>query len=407
MRISKLLKQNHLEAQLKSFLHIAVEDGVLDPSNVVHDYVTDPFPVEDFTIKKPVAGSFKNIELTGLRDLKIEEMKLNLGLMKMKVDMVIPLVRIEGLYALNGRIAFFPIHGGGDFWMNVSHLQIFAKTGLIKNKYGQLIVSDIELDVENDDIELHFDNLGSQRLSFVMNSILNKLSGLIFNQIKDLVLNGSEGDIKRHINAKLKQLPDAFISGKSEFIFDDLLAKTKLAIKSSGFDPFPLPDTNKSFARSLHFLTFRGDLKLYNGTLYGISTLIRTGDLIATYKDNYVTLEASLGFDNLTGQMNWSASIMDAGPAGTASLAVSQISAYLKIRQHLSEGSPPELHDFKIENINYLWINVRGLGTMDFLLEFIINLISNLFKGLLRIAISGPIKDVVQNELNQMPLTFL
>jgi len=67
----------------------------------------------------------------------------------------------------------------------------------------------------------------------------------------------------------------------------------------------------------------------------------------------------------------------------------------------------PKIDVFKIEQIKHLWIDVDGLGSWDFILEIIMNLVSNAFKLSLANAISGPVTHAIQQEINNMPISFL
>lgn len=95
------------------------------------------------------------------------------------------------------------------------------------------------------------------------------------------------------------------------------------------------------------------------------------------------------------------------GPSGSASISLSDISCFLQLKQSLKRGEKPTISSFKIQKIKQLWVDVNGLGSWDFILEIIINLISNAFKLSLANAISGPVTQAIQKELNNIPITFI
>ena len=77
--------------------------------------------MEDFNITKEngftdFVANFTSLELTGLRNLKVHKVKLDLGETKINIEMSIPLVRMQGLYSIDGKVTFFPISGDGSFW---------------------------------------------------------------------------------------------------------------------------------------------------------------------------------------------------------------------------------------------------------------------------------------------------
>ena len=63
------------------------------------------------------------------------------------------------------------------------------------------------------------------------------------------------------------------------------------------------------------------------------------------------------------------------------------------------------MEELKILKINSMWVDVTGLGKWDFVLEIIVNLISNTFKKTLMDLISGPLKTSVNNEFANQNLT--
>jgi hypothetical protein len=226
------------------------------------------------------------------------------------------------------------------------------------------------------------------------------MSHLIFDQVKFSMLSNIENNIRKHLNSQLSLIPSSLIQDQSAFVFDDILSLATDEIQDQGFDPTVIPNLTEKFQHNMLFFILHGELKVYNGLLHGLSTLHRTGDVLATYENDSVTFEASFGFENLTGSYDWSANIMGAGPAGSATLHVSQIDGYIKLRQPLIKGSHPILDDFQIKGIKHIWVDITGLGTWDFVLEIIINLVSNAFKSSLSNVIEGPVKQAIQHRLD-------
>jgi len=292
--------------------------------------------------------------------------------------------------------------------MNVTEIEITAFGSLEKNKNGIIQVSDIELEVYTDDIDLHMDNLmGGGMMGGISNSVVNQMSGMIFDHIKHTMLDEVSVDIKNMINTQLSHLPLDFLKQESSSVFDGMLERVRQGINESGLEPMPLPSLRDQFNYNFMVFKLNGQIKTFNGYLSGLSSLVRTGDIIATYDNNQVIFEASMGFTNLTGGYDWSTNIMGGGPSGSASISLSGISCFLQLKQSLKRGEKPTISSFKIEKIKQLWVDVNGLGSWDFILEIIINLISNAFKLSLANAISGPVTKAIQNELNNIPITFI
>lgn len=118
---SKTNNTNFEDTLFKLLRKAEDEDGVVRPVRIIHDFIDDPFKVENFNITKEngftdFVANFTNLELTGLRNLKVHKVKLDLGETKINIEMSIPLVRMTGLYSIDGKVTFFPLSGEGNFW---------------------------------------------------------------------------------------------------------------------------------------------------------------------------------------------------------------------------------------------------------------------------------------------------
>lgn len=125
---------------------------------------------------------------------------------------------------------------------------------------------------------------------------------------------------------------------------------------------------------------------------------------MAKYSDDAITLDADLGFDNLTGTYDWSASLMGTGPGGVAELSVTGIDAHIQIRQPMKRHAKPQIEELAIRRIKHLWMQNKGLGTLDIVFHAIVNPLSNVFKAKIAKAISEPLKEIAQSELDKFDL---
>ena len=402
-----------MRSQFKDMLRRSERsDGVIDPVKSANKYLEDPMMIGDFNITdKGVItsfnGTFKSLKMKGLRNLKMDSMKFDLEWMHLDVVMSIPRLRLDGEYNLSGKLAFVPLRGLGDFWMKIRNLRFLATASLNRTSEGRFQVSAIVLDLDAGKIDMNFENLvGGNLGSSITNTVLNQLNYLLFDHMKFTLIDELRTGIQKRIDYQLEQLPDNFVHESSSSLVDHLLEKVKEEIVKSGYDPLPLPDQNESFNQDLKLFDLYGSASLYNGTLFGLSSLIRTGHVIAYYEKDSVILEANLGFENLTAKYDWSANLMGGGPAGSAGISINSIDGFLQLRQPLKRGTKPILEEFKVKKIRNVWVNVTGLGTMDFVVEMIVNLITNLFKNSLANVISGPVQKTLQKELDKVPLDY-
>lgn len=77
------------------------------------------------------------------------------------------------------------------------------------------------------------------------------------------------------------------------------------------------------------------------------------------------------------------------------------------MRQPLKRGSTPRLEEFMVKNITYVWIEMKGLGVWDSLLELIINSISNVFRLQIANVITSTVSKVLQQSLDRSQFSFI
>ncbi|XP_013775127.1 uncharacterized protein LOC106459993 [Limulus polyphemus] len=406
-----------LSSRLQEFLGRTREneDGTFNPSLIIQKFINDPLQIPNFNISSDtmfftVNGQLWDMKLHGLKELVVKRGRMNLATMEASVEMFVQSLKLEGEYMLDGSVTFFSIDGGGGgFWMKISDIAAFGRAKLkIVAGNQSLEVDSVHIDIEVSDIQLHFENLfGGSAWSSISNSLLNQLSGMIFDQAKQSILEEIRESLREELNTQLHHIPEGFINSGSTTIFDDTLRRVSMHLKQNNMDPFSLPDHKEVFQKKLLFFLLHGEARIFNGILSGLSTLHRTGDVLITYENNAVIVEVNIGFSNLTGDYNWSAKLMGIGPNGHASLSIRSISVYLRVRQELQTGSKPVIKAFKIANIRHLWVDVQGLGTMDLVLQIIVNLITNSLKMTIADAITGPVQKAVQQELNSLPIEII
>jgi len=387
------------------------KDGTIKPLKIIHEFIDDPFKVEDFNITKEngfteIVANFTDLEMYGLRDLKVNKLRLDLGEMKINIEMSIPLVRMIGQYSMDGKVTFFPINGNGQFWFNITELKMFGLISLKRNEKNQLQVSDIKLDADSEDLSLHFDNLlGGGSLSTFSNTILNELSGLMFERITASITSELSKDLTLYVDKQLQNVKLDVVN-QSESLFDDYILMARKVIIDQGFDPFVLPNRTEKIGNNFLYYLLNGEISIYDGEVRGLSSLKRTGDVIVTYENDSIAFEGSFGFDDLLSKYSWSGQFMDLNNSGGSTITIKQIVGYIKIRQPLRKNTNPVVEELKILKLNNMWVDVTGLGKWDFVLEIIVNLISNTFKKTLMDLISGPTKNAINENFQNLTVTW-
>lgn len=379
-------------------------------------YLQDPLPVPEFNISTrsslvAVRGRFWDLQLHGLSATRLERATANLTGQTAEVVTRTELVSLRGQYVLSGDFAFVALRGNGTFWMNATNAVASARAELERGPQGGPWVRAVSAKLEVDDIDMHMENLmGGGRWSTFSNSLLNQISGTVFKQAEQSLRGEIEENVRRRVNEELSRVPVDLTAARSERLVDALLERT--AEQLVLVDPYSLPDQARSFDQDLLVLRAQGEMRLVDGTLHGLSTIRRTGEVLAFYQDGTLLLEADVGFSNLTGRWRWWAQLLGAGPSGDASLGVQGLSLHLRIAlplQDVQEGDSPavlgpmRLEALELRDIGQVWLDLGGLGTFDFLLEALVNLITNVFKWSLAEAALETVAVALRTEIAQLP----
>ena len=371
--------------------------------------------VRDFNITDPglltkFKGFYKNVNLKGMNHLTMENIKFNLEWMHSDVTFKVPRLEVDGFYHMTGQYMLIPFHGRGHFSMELKDVRVFVTASLNRSLDNAFQVSAIVLEMSAAKVRGNFPNLFGRQSSPVISDIVQmmrkQISGLVFDHMKqDLVKEIEEGMIT-NMNSMLKQMPQKFIHEKTQAKFDFLIDVIRREIVKNHHDPLYLEDVKEDFDQDLKLFRFNGELDLKNRTVYGLSTIFRSGHVFAHYdlKRNSIIFDTNLGFENLTSTNIFNVKLVDRqGPKGSSEITVNQVIASMRIRQQLTPGSNPVLEDFRIIDVKKIWVEIRGLGSpWDAVVETLINLISNSFKASLSRIISGPVWKVLQKEIDKL-----
>lgn len=392
-------------------------DGI-EPGTVPVTEFPKVMRIPDFNITDPgvmtkFKGEYVDVSMRGMADLTMESVKFNLEWMHMDAVFKVPSLSINGLYAMSGQLMLIPFSGKGPFGMTLKNVAIYSTTSLNRTEDNKFQVSAQVLEIRASGVTANFDSLFSRISSAVVADIMRLLSkqlnNLVYEHMRPHLIHEVDPGLKTHINRVLETLPDKFVHEKTTAKFDFLIDIIRKEIVRSHHDPLVLEDVKESFDQDLRLFRFNGELALTNRTVYGLSTIFRSGHVFAHYdmRNNAVVLEANLGFENLTSTNNFNAKMINQqGPKGSSDLTANKITAFLRLRQSLKPGSKAVLEEFHISSIKNIWVEIHGLGSWDGVVETLVNLISNSFKSTIARIISGPVKKVLQDEVDKLHFDY-
>lgn len=383
-------------------------------------YLQDPLPVPEFNISTSsplvtVRGRFWDLQLHGLSATRLERATANLTGQTVELATLTDLVSLRGQYVVSGDFAFVAVRGNGTFWMNATNALASARAELERGPGGGPWVREVSAKLDVDDIQLHMENLmGGGRWSTFSNSLLNQISGNVFKQAEKSLRGEIEEKVRGRVNEELSRVPVDLTAARSERLVDALIERTAEQLRAVA-DPYALPDQARSFDHDLLLMRAQGEMRLFDGSLHGLSTVQRTGDVLAFYQDGTLLLEADVGFSNLTGHWRWWAQLLGSGPSGDASLGVLGLSLHLRLALPIQEAGssthallgPVRLEALELRQVGQVWLDMGGLGTFDFLLEALVNLATNVFKWSLVEAALGAVAEALRKEIAELPLIEL
>nr|XP_021002172.1 uncharacterized protein LOC110282621 [Parasteatoda tepidariorum] len=143
---------------------------------------------------------------------------------------------------------------------------------------------------------------------------------------------------------------------------DDFISKATNG--SGGFiDPLELDDLVKEFEREIAFVRVKGEAKLYDGKILGLSSLQRKGNAVVIDLDEVLMISTQLTFKKIQASYRGALLLNDLGPKVTlnARIGNSKVSMFLLVP---AEGGKADLMSFNINKLQDIRISIFGLGPM-------------------------------------------
>ena len=100
----------------------------------------------------------------------------------------------------------------------------------------------------------------------------------------------------------------------------------------------------------------------------------------------------------------FSAEFMNIGVKANAFVDIRDIKVYLAAEVPLVPGEHLKLTKLKITDIGKLKVHFHGLGPLDWVVESLSGFIGNLIRGWLSKVLQGPLKDIIQQMLDKLPI---
>lgn len=356
-------------------------------------------PIPDPLIIPPMNHSFSvgrmnfiNMELYGLKQFRIEHVTADIAAMKVEAALLIDKLDVIGNYTLRTWFS----SAQGPFTVKLTQVYVKAIANLEIQRNGMLEAQDINMDITFKDMALDFQGLGFFATMF--QGIMNSVGTFVFDSIKPFILSEVNTNMRKDINKQVSKFPQKFPNSISPF--DQLVSEVRKKVRLMGYDPYKVADYNNSVGIF--------DIYLTHTWLYGVSSFHRTKDIIFEMRNNTVHILVEVGTQKLEGTTHWEVALISGvmSRVGTASFSVEYLRVQINASQSMDTRKNPMLDDIQIE-LGNMQMRFDGLGTMDYVIEFGINVVPNLLRYQIMDAIEKPIKLKVQEELNKIDVETL
>ena len=95
---------------------------------------------------------------------------------------------------------------------------------------------------------------------------------------------------------------------------------------------------------------------------------------------------------------------MTIGVKAKASVDIKDIKIYLAAEMPIAHGAHLKLTELKITEIGKLTVHFHGLGPLDWVVESLSDFVGNLIRDWLAKTLQGPLKDIIQQMLDNLPV---
>ncbi|XP_013098614.2 uncharacterized protein LOC106081288 [Stomoxys calcitrans] len=375
--------ENRVAAQLYAVLeHYKQEDPVGLPGVPV----PDPMDVPD--IKKSIAMStltMVQVKSYGLSKFRILSIKADLNAMTVNCAVELDELVTKGKYTLTSFIS----KANGPFVVILKKVLITGIAVLAVQRDGHLLTDQIKMDVTFADMSMDFQNLGF--LGTVFQGIVNSAPNLVFDAMKPFMLQEADSKLRADIDSNIKKLMGDKLLPNSISPLDMAIAEGRKRVREMGYDPYRLPDYNRTMG------VF--GMQLSNTWINGIASFYRHGDVIASMDNNTVNLAVTVGTQEIAGGGQWEVNGGLVSRVGHILFTVQYIRLTVSVSQPLDTRKRPEIKDLQIDMGN-IQVRCDGAGTLDYIMEFVVNVLPNLLRYQIMDALENPIKMRIQEKFN-------
>ncbi|XP_070509407.1 uncharacterized protein [Chironomus tepperi] len=314
----------------------------------------------------------------------IEFDKLMEGSCKLSFDQLV----LRGNYTLRNFLG----KKDGPFTVIIKSLDVVGSAKLGVERNGKLRAQDIVSDMEVETMSINFENLGF--LKEIFGSFVNSGDDSFFKMMKPYIIKDSKEAIKKIINEKIDEnLSEYKLLPNSIGAIDFAIAEARKFVKER-FDPFKMDEIS-----NLGVFGYR----VYDTELFGVSSFYRVGDLKTVIEDRKAKMNFDVGTQEIHGKTTWEVSVAKGmiSRGGLVQFSIQYIKLSIKLSQPIDLSKRLKIDDIRID-LGNIQILSSGMGTLDYVAEFLLNIVPNLLRDQIMDVIRKPIIERVQQYANRI-----
>lgn len=281
----------------------------------------------------------------------------------------------------------------GPFTVKLSNVYVEGIAKLEVERDGRLQAQEMKMDITFQNIAMNFENLGFAGSLF--QNIINSVGTFLFDSIKPFILNEINNNVRGDVNKKISAMPQRFPNSISPF--DQMVAEARKLVRHRGYDPYELPDYNHTFGLAT--------IHMSHTWLTGLSSFYRVGNITFEIRNHTLYTGLDVGTQELQGQSHWEATLGGGiiSRTGVVKFTIDYFHVQVVLNQTLDIRNKPMIEDVQLD-LGNVQLRCDGAGTLDYILEFGINVMPNLLRYQIMDALEGPTRKYVQDQLNMLDL---
>ncbi|XP_050665576.1 uncharacterized protein LOC126965857 [Leptidea sinapis] len=379
------------EAKMSSYILLILEHFKKpNPVGIPGAKIPEPYYVPDMKQSMSLGTMyFKNTAVFGISKFRILKVDAEIGAMEVHAALAIDVLQARGNYTMTTWLSKVQ----GPFTVDVTGIIITARANLGVERDGKLRAQDIIIDIGFTTISMNFQNAGF--LGGMLQGVVNSMGTFVFDSIKPYILKEAYTKARDEINKKLDDIAGDMQFPNSISPLDMVIADARKKVQEMEMDPYKIKDYNTT--ASIFTIT------LSHTWVTGISSFHRVGNITLILENNTVIADFEIGTQRLQGTTQWDITAIGdlMSRAGSTSFSIEYISGRMILGQPLDTRKKPEFRNLDLE-IGNIQVRFDGAGTIDYVVEFAVNILPNLLRYQIMDALETPIREKVQQELNKL-----